>query len=124
VETGVTTITAELEAKRLGLLRELVPSATSIAVLINPARPGVDAQLAQAQEAARALGLTLQILKASSGSDLDAAFPTLVRLRAGALIITADGLFADRRDQIVALAKRYSVPTMFQFRANMLQPVA
>jgi putative tryptophan/tyrosine transport system substrate-binding protein len=58
----------------------------------------------------------LHILKASSGSDLDAAFVTLIQLRAGALMITADGLFADHRDQIAALARRYSVPTMFQFR--------
>jgi putative ABC transport system substrate-binding protein len=114
--TGVATVSGELEAKRLGLLRELVPSATSIAVLVNPTRPGVDAQLAQTQQAARVLGLSLHILKASSGSDLDAAFETLIQLRAGALTITADGLFADHRDQIAALARRYSVPTMFQFR--------
>jgi putative ABC transport system substrate-binding protein len=95
--TGVTTISAELEAKRLGLLRELVPSATSIAVLVNPARPGVDAQLAQIQQAARVLGLSLQILRASSERDLDAVFATLVQLGASALVITADGLFADRR---------------------------
>jgi ABC-type uncharacterized transport system substrate-binding protein len=114
--TGVTTVSAELEAKRLGLLRELVPSATSIAVLVNPTRPGVDAQLAQTQQAARALGLSVHILKASSGSDLDAAFETLIQLRVGALTITADGLFADHRNQIAALARRYSVPTMFQFR--------
>jgi putative ABC transport system substrate-binding protein len=114
--TGVTTISAELEAKRLGLLHELVPSATSIAVLVNPTRPGVDVQLAQTQQAARALGLSVHILKASSGNDLDAAFETLIQLRAGALTITADGLFADHRDQIAALARRYSVPTVFQFR--------
>ena len=114
--TGVTTVSAELEAKRLGLLRELVPSATSMAVLVNPTRPGVDAQLAQAQQAARVLGLTLHILKASSERDLDAVFVTLVQLKAGALIITADGLFADRLDQIAALARRYSVPATFQFR--------
>jgi putative ABC transport system substrate-binding protein len=114
--TGVTTVSAELEAKRLGLLRELVPSATSIAVLVNPTRPGLDVQLAQAQQAARVLGLPLHILRASSEPDLDAAFVTLVQLRAGALMITADGLFADRIDQIAALARRYSVPAMFQFR--------
>jgi putative tryptophan/tyrosine transport system substrate-binding protein len=114
--TGVTTVSAELEAKRLGLLREVVPSATSIAVLVNPTRPGVDAQLAQAQQGARVLGLPLHILKASSERDLDAAFVTLAQLRAGALIITADGLFADRLDQIAALARRYSVPATFQFR--------
>ena len=88
--TGITTVSAELETKRLGLLRELVPSATSIAVLVNPMRPGVDAQLAQVQQAARALGLTLHILNANSGRDLDVAFVTLVQLKAGALII-ADG---------------------------------
>jgi putative tryptophan/tyrosine transport system substrate-binding protein len=114
--TGVTTVSAELEAKRLGLLRELVPSATSIAVLVNPTRPGVDVQLAQAQQAARVLGLPLHILRASSERDLDAAFVTLVQLGAGALMITADGLFIDRRDQIITLAGRYSVPTMFQLR--------
>jgi putative ABC transport system substrate-binding protein len=114
--TGVTSVSAELEAKRLGLLRELVPSATSMAVLVNPTRPGVDAQLEQAQRAARALGLTLHILKASSEGDLDAVFVTLVQLKVGALIITADGLFADRLDRIVALARRYSVPATFQFR--------
>ena len=105
-----------LRQKRLGLLRGLVPSATSIAVLVNPARPGVDAQLAQIQQAARVLGLPLHILKASSERDLTAIFEKLVELRAGALVVTADGLFADHRDQIVALTKRYLVPTMFQFR--------
>jgi putative ABC transport system substrate-binding protein len=83
---------------------------------VNPTRPGVDVQLAQAQQAARVLGLPLHILKASSERDLDAVFVTLVQLRAGALMITADGLFADRLDQIAALARRYSVPAMFQFR--------
>ena len=114
--TGVTTVSAELEAKRMGLLRELVPSATSIAVLVNPIRPGVDVQLTQAQQAARILRLTLHILEASSERDLDGVFQTLVQLRAGALTITADGLFADRLDQIAALARRYSVPATFQFR--------
>ena len=114
--TGVTTVSAELEAKRLGLLRELVPSATSIAVLVNPTRPGLDAQLAQIQQAARVLGIPLHILKASSPRDLDEVFETLVQLRAGALVITADALFTERRNQIVAMTKRRSVPTMFQFR--------
>jgi putative tryptophan/tyrosine transport system substrate-binding protein len=112
--TGLTTISAELEAKRLGLLRELVPSATSIAVLVNPTRPGVAAQSAQVQAAARALGLTLHILEASSEGDFDALFQTLVQLRAGALAIAADALFTYRRDQIIALARRYSVPVMYE----------
>jgi putative tryptophan/tyrosine transport system substrate-binding protein len=114
--TGVSTVSAELETKRLGLLRELVPSVTSIAVLVNPARPGVDAQIAQIQQAARALGLPLHVLKASSERDFDAAFGMLVQSRASALMITADSLFADRLDQIVALTKRYAVPAISQFR--------
>ena len=115
--TGFTQLGAELGAKRLGLLRELVPAATSIAVLVNPNRPGVDAQSsAQAQEAARTLGLQLHILKASSEPDFDAAFLTLVQLRASALVISADALFNDRRDQLIALARRYSVPTIYEWR--------
>ena len=114
--TGVTTVSAELEAKRLGLLHELVPSATSIAVLVNPTRAGLDAQLAQAQQAAQVLRLSLHILRASNDPDLEAAFETLVQMRAGALMITVDGFFADRMDQIARLAQRCSVPTMFQFR--------
>ena len=114
--TGITTVSAELEAKRLGLLRELVPSIRSIAVLVNPTRPGVDAQSTQVEQAARSLGLTLHILKASNERDLDAVFVTLVQLGAGALVITADGLFADRIHQIAALARRSLVPATFQFR--------
>jgi putative tryptophan/tyrosine transport system substrate-binding protein len=118
--TGITNFSAELGAKRLGLLRELVPSATSIAILVNPTRPGIDTQLAQEQEAARALGLQLHILKASSERDFDAAFLTLVQLQAGALAIITDALFNDRRDQIVASARRYSVPTIYEFRESVV----
>jgi len=114
--TGVTNISAELTAKRMGLLRELVPAATSIAVLVNPNRPGVEAQEAQAQGAARALGLPLHILKAGSERDLDAAFLTMVQLGAGGLVIAADALFTDRRAQIFALARKHSIPTMYEFR--------
>jgi putative ABC transport system substrate-binding protein len=114
--TGATNFSAELVTKRLGLLRELVPSATSVAVLVNPTRPGVNAQLAQVQDAARALGLPLHILKAGNERDFDAVFLTLVQLRVGALVIAADALFADWRDQIVGLARRYSVPSIYELR--------
>jgi putative ABC transport system substrate-binding protein len=100
----------------VGLLRELVPSAASIAVLVNPARPGADAQAAQIQEAARAIGLPLHILKAASEHDLDAAFSSLAQLKVGGLVMTADALFTDQEHQIVALAKRYAVPTIYEFR--------
>ena len=114
--TGFTELGADLGGKRMGLLRELVPSATSIAILVNPTRPGVDAQSAQAQEAARALGLQLHILNASREPDFDAVFQKLFQLRAGALVISADALFNDRRDEIIALAKHYSVPTIYEWR--------
>src|SRR5215472_13386340 len=114
--TGFTELGADLGAKRLGLLRELVPSATSIAILVNPTRPGVDAQSAQAQEAARTLGLQLHILNASREPDFDAVFLKLLQLRTGALVISADALFNDRRDEIIALAKHYSVPTIYEWR--------
>jgi putative tryptophan/tyrosine transport system substrate-binding protein len=114
--TGFTELGADLGAKRMGLLRELVPSATSIAILVNPTRPGVDAQSAQAQEAARALGLQPHILNASRKTDFDAVFLKLVQLRAGALVISADALFNDQRDEIIALAKHYSVPTIYEWR--------
>jgi putative tryptophan/tyrosine transport system substrate-binding protein len=114
--TGFTELGADLGAKRMGLLRELVPSATSIAILVNPARPGVDAQSTQAQEAARALGLQPHILNASREPDFDAAFLKLVQLQAGGLVISADALFNDRRDEIIALAKHYSVPTIYEWR--------
>ena len=114
--TGFTELGADLGGKRMGLLRELVPSATSIAILVNPTRPGVDAQSAQAQEAARTLGLQLHILNASREPDFDAVFLKLLQLRAGALVISADALFNDRRDEIIALAKHYSVPTIYEWR--------
>jgi len=114
--TGFTNISGELAAKRVGLLRELVPSATSIAALINPTRPGADAQSAQIQEAARAIKLPLHIIKAASEHDLDAAFSSLAQLKGGGLVMTADALFTDRQHQIVALAKHYAVPTIYEFR--------
>jgi putative ABC transport system substrate-binding protein len=100
----------------VGLLRELAPSTASIAVLVNPTRPGVDAQVAQIQEAARTIRLPLHILKAASEHDLDAAFSSLAQLKVGGLVTTADALFTERQHQIVALAKRYAVPTIYEFR--------
>jgi putative ABC transport system substrate-binding protein len=114
--TGITNVSGELAAKRVGLLRELVPSGTSIAALINPSRPGVNAQSAQIHEAARAIGLPLHIVKAASEHDLDAAFSNLAQSKVGGLVITADALFNDRQHQIVALAKLYAVPTIYEFR--------
>jgi putative ABC transport system substrate-binding protein len=114
--TGATQASSELGAKRLGLLRELVPAASSFAILVNPTRPDADTQSTQLQEAAKALGLSLQILKASSEREFDAAFQSLAQMRVGALVVAPDALFTDRRDRIVALARRYSVPAIYEFR--------
>jgi putative ABC transport system substrate-binding protein len=112
--TGATLLSAELVAKRLGILRDLLPSAKKIAMLVNPTRPGVDTQKVQVQEAAQALGLSLHILEASSERDFDAVFQAVVRQQDGALVVAPDALFLDRRAQIADLATRYKIPTMYE----------
>ena len=114
--TGIHQLTAGLEAKRVGLLHELVPSATTIAVLVNPNYPDAEAQIREVQDAARTLGLQLHILKASSESDFDAAFATVIEQRAGAILIASDPFLFSRRNQLVALAARHAVPAIYQFR--------
>jgi putative ABC transport system substrate-binding protein len=114
--TGATLLSAELVAKRLGILRDLLPSVKKIAMLVNPSRPGVDAQKAQMQEAAQAIGLALQILNASSERDFDAVFQAVASQQAGALIVAPDALFLSQRIQIADLATRYRIATMFELR--------
>jgi putative ABC transport system substrate-binding protein len=114
--TGIHQLTAGLEAKRVGLLHELVPSATAIAVMVNPNYPDAEAQIKEVQEAARTLGLRLHILKASNESDFDAAFATVTEQRAGALLIASDPFLFSRRNQLVTLAARHAVPAIYQFR--------
>ncbi len=114
--TGITLLGAELVAKRLGILRDLLPSVKKIAMLVNPTRPGVDIQKAQVQEAARALRLSLHILDATSERDFDAVFQAVVRQEDGALVVAPDALFLDRCVQIADLAIRYMIPTMFELR--------
>jgi putative tryptophan/tyrosine transport system substrate-binding protein len=114
--TGVTLLGGELVAKRLGILRDLLPSMKRVGMLVNPARPGVDAQKAQVQEAARALGLPLQILEASSERDFEAVFQTVVSQQDGALIVAPDAFFLTQRVQIADLATRYRIATMYELR--------
>ena len=114
--TGVSLFSGELEAKRLEMLHELIPAAAEIAMLVNPNFPGSDTQLGDAQKAARTLGLQLHVLSASNERDFDTAFATLVQRRAGALVVGADAFFLGQRDQIVALAARYAVPTIYAQR--------
>jgi putative ABC transport system substrate-binding protein len=102
-----------LTAKRLELLHELVPAATVIAALINPNNPAAEDDTRELNEAARALGLQLHILNASSERDFEPAFATLIQQRAGAVLVGADSFFVDRRDQLVALTARHLVPAIY-----------
>jgi putative tryptophan/tyrosine transport system substrate-binding protein len=114
--TGVSFLNVELMSKRLELLSELVPQARVIALLVNPNNPNTEPMIRDVQEAARAKGVQLPILKASSESEIEAAFATLVQLHAGALVVGADPFFTSRRDQLVALASRDAVPAIYGWR--------
>ncbi len=114
--TGVLVLTTGLEQKRLGLLRELVPANATIAVLVNPTNPGVAAQRDDIQAAARHHSQDVHILEASNEREIDAAFEAIGRLRPGALLVGSDPYLSIRRDQLVGLAARHRVPTMYQWR--------
>jgi putative ABC transport system substrate-binding protein len=114
--TGVYNLNAELGGKLLELLHELVPTAASIAWLMNPTNPNAEALTRGRLAAARALGLQLHVLHASTQSDLGAVFATAVQLRVGALAISGDQLFIGSNDQLVELAARHAVPTISPFR--------
>ena len=98
------------------LLRELVPTATLIAVLLNPAMPTFDSQLNDVREAARAVAQQIHVLHVSSEREIDAAFATAAELRAGALLVCADPFMFSRRDQLVMLAARHAIPAIFEAR--------
>jgi putative ABC transport system substrate-binding protein len=114
--SGVTTLNLEIGPKRLELLRELVPTATVIALLVNPTNFIAETQSRDLQAAARTLGLQLHVLHASTERDFDTVFATLVQLRASALIIGTDVLFINRSRQLAALTVRHAVPTITQYR--------
>jgi putative tryptophan/tyrosine transport system substrate-binding protein len=119
--TGITILAAEVTLKRLALLRELVPTAATIAYLVNPTNTSFsEAWLKEQAEAARRLGVRLLMLNASSPSDIERAFATLVEQQAGALLVGPDTFFVGRRDQLVALAARYRVPTSY-FRREFIE---
>jgi ABC-type uncharacterized transport system substrate-binding protein len=114
--TGMNFFNIEVTAKRLELLRELVPSATRVAVLVNPANPATETTLRDVEPAARAMGLQLQVLKAGTNREIDAAFATFVRERPDALFVGGDSFFVSRRFQLVNLASRHAVPATFSNR--------
>ena len=106
-----------LSTKRLGLLRELVPTATLIGVLLNPKFPDSATQLEDIEDAARAVGQQIHVVNASSEQEIDAAFASLSQQGIGGLALGSDPFFDTRRDQIIALAARYAVPTIYPQRA-------
>lgn len=114
--TGVTELNSELVSKRFGLLHDLIPKATTIALLVNPTDPRTKTQTRDMQEAAHALGLQLHVLNASTEGEINAAFANLVQLQAGALIIGTGEVFNRRPEQLVGLAATYGLPVIYQSR--------
>jgi putative ABC transport system substrate-binding protein len=114
--TGVSILTVELNPKRLELLSELVPQAKVIALLETPNIRTTERVMPAVQQAARAKGVQLHILKASTESEIDAAFAALVQRQAGALVVSADPFFFSRREQLVALAAHHAVPAIYEVR--------
>ena len=114
--TGINFFVAELTAKRLGLLRELLPAANRVAVLVNPTSPEAETTLRDVEPAARALGLQIRVLNASTSREINEAFATFVREQPDALFVAANPFFQTRRVQLAALAARHAVPTAFSVR--------
>jgi putative ABC transport system substrate-binding protein len=114
--TGVYQFTAGLEAKRLGLLHEMIPNAKTVAVLINPNYPAAEAQLRDVQEAASGLSIQLIVLRANAEKDFEPAFATLVQQKAGALLVCGSPFFNVRRQQLAVRAARHAVPAIYEWR--------
>jgi ABC-type uncharacterized transport system substrate-binding protein len=114
--TGATVLAHRIGGKRLALLHDLRPKATVVAMMANPDNPHAATEMADVEEAARALRLDVTVLPAAADRDIDAAFGALAQLRADALIVAADPFFDARRDRIVALAARHAVPAIYSAR--------
>ena len=115
--TGVVTLNMDTGQKRLELMHELLPAATTIGLLLNPTNAVAEIQSKDLQAAARTLGLQLQIANASTERDFDAAFATLSQGQVGGLVIGTDGFLVSQSEQLAALTVRYALPTIFQYRA-------
>jgi len=114
--TGVNNLTSALEAKRFGLLRELVPQAATIGVLLNPTWPLAASQLRDMQEAAHSIGVQIYVLRVSSDREIDTAFESASQQGIPALVVAGDAFLNTRRERVTALAKRYALPAMYSFR--------
>jgi putative ABC transport system substrate-binding protein len=113
--TGVYQFTAGLEAKRLGLLHEMVPNVKTIAALVNPDYSAAEAQLGDVQEAATRLSVQIIVLRANVEKDLEPAFASLVQQKAGALLVCGSPFFNGRREQLAVLAARHAVPAIYEW---------
>jgi putative ABC transport system substrate-binding protein len=114
--TGVSLLTVAMEAKRLQLLHELVPTAAIVAIIVNPNNPQADQQLQELQAAARMLGIQVEAFKAGTPNEIDTAFANVVQRRAGALHMAGDAFFNTRREQFIVLSARHVLPTVFSLR--------
>ena len=114
--TGFTQLSSELVSKRLGLLHDLMPTAKDIGFLVNPTDPRTEGQTSDMQEAARALGLQILVLTASTESEINTAFSKLSQLGVGGLLVGTGEFFRRRTEQLVTLAARQGVPTIYQYR--------
>ena len=114
--TGVSIMSAELDPKRLDLLSDLVPQARVIAMIENPTRANADSMIENVQNAARAKGMQVVVVKAGTEAEIDAAFGNLAQLHAGALLVGSDPVFNVRREQLVMLASRHAIPAIYQWR--------
>ena len=118
--TGLSLFNVALDAKRVELLLELAPSASTIAAFVNPNNPRSDLDIAEAQKAARARGKDIIVLKVGSNRDLGAASATLKEAKADALLVTGEPLFLSRRTQLVGLAARHALPAIYEWREFVL----
>jgi putative tryptophan/tyrosine transport system substrate-binding protein len=113
--TGVNMFTVELDAKRLELLREMVPAAKAAGLLVNQNSPGIENQLSEMQSAADSLGLRLHVGRVRSDADIDAAFESVAQAGARMLLVAADPFFVGRRDRLIALAAKHGLPSMWEW---------
>jgi putative tryptophan/tyrosine transport system substrate-binding protein len=118
--TGVSLLSIELVPKRFELVSKLVPRAGVIALLVNANSSGAERMMRDVQEAARAKGVQLHVLRAGTESEIDAAFATLVQVQAGALVVGADPFFNSRREQLVALTSHHAVPAIYELRESVM----
>ena len=116
--TGVAALLSELVAKKLGLLRELVPKADAIAALVDPTDPSAASQISETQQAAHTLGQQLVLLRASTDEEIDAAFAMLIQQQAAALLVNASPFFVTRAEHLIGLSARHTLPTIY-FRREM-----